>query len=231
MGRRPLSVSQYRTFAECPWRYREVYLRKAVTVTSPFLEFGRLEHAAIQAYVKHLVAARKDAAPEDVEAVWAAFVAQHPEPIPEEMWTEAKHLLHRFASGFRLEVDSVWDTEVEMALNWDGAPVGWWDEAVWMRAKADLVQVDSFTGDVEDWKTARVPLSERALQEDLQARTYAWALWRHNPKLDPIRVHFHYVRYGIRRMAVFYGADFKVTEAWWRQVSDQLEALLPLIAG
>jgi hypothetical protein len=227
LARHPLSYSRFRVWTSCRWRYREEYLRKSVLVIKPpALTFGAIEHELLKAYVDYLVVNRLEYAPELVPVVFQSWLAGYTDVIPEDQHAELRQVLQQFALGFRLDWPRVWATEIPIAIDYDGQPVGWRSPRVWLRGRPDLALVDGRLqiGEVLDWKTTRVPLSERQLQDDLQARTYAFLFSRMNDQLWEIRVRFYYARTGVTRSASFSRRDIQDTWDLWRSSSAQVEA-------
>lgn len=46
-------------------------------------------------------------------------------------------------------------TEMKLAIKRDGTPCSFWDDAVWLRGKADVVAVNGTNGLLFDWKTGK----------------------------------------------------------------------------
>lgn len=229
-GRWPLSPSRARVWAECRWRYRELYVRGVTVLPDPALRLGALAHAAIHAYVTWLLERRLERATEaEVEACFTAWAEATPEPIAEGQWLELLDLLRRFARGYRLDWDHVWRAEVGLAVDAAGQPVEFDDrQRAWLRGRADLVLVDGRLGRgrIQDWKTARAALSEGELARDLQARTYALLLSRWNDGLDEVWVEFYYPRLGSWRRARFGPHEWRETWEEWRSLDAALRAAL-----
>jgi hypothetical protein len=217
---RALSVSQATAFYTCRWAYRELNIRKRPVARPEPFALGGLIHQAIEHYINHLIATQQEHAGGDVDVVWKALLASgfEGETVQPHQWAETRRVLEKFAGSFRLDLDAVWKAEAELAIDVTGRPRGWWDEDVMVRGKADLVLVNGRSGEVLDWKSAHVPVSEEALKEDLQARTYALLLHANNPLLEEVIITFAFVRFGIRRTARFYRRDFEATLAEWQEI-------------
>lgn len=156
-GRFPLSVSKYEVYTECPAQFRLVYpqafgdqpvLRAAADITA----FGRIEHEAIEFYIRHLLDTKQASAPQDVDRVWLAFVAQRDGGVPPALTASVLHLLRQFAGRHRLDLDRVWRPEAELAVTHEGKPTEWFARDVFLRSKLDLPLVDGWDAQIIDWK-------------------------------------------------------------------------------
>lgn len=225
-GRRPLSYSQARVWSECRWRYRQQYLRGVTTLVDPVLEFGSIEHEAIRAYVNFLVAERLEYAPHRAPEVFQAWASSYPSPIPDDQYEEVLDVLLKFAFGFHLDWERVWNSEVELAVDFEGEPVPFHDGRAWLRGRADLALVDDWKGEILDWKTGRAALSQAQMARDFQARTYALLFSRMNDRLRQVTVKFYYPRLGLWRWATFAPPEWRETWDRWRAISNQIEAAL-----
>jgi len=219
-----LSASRARNFEECPWAYRETRIRKALTLPADPLDFGTLIHAAIQRYVDHLIETKQEFAPQDVPIAWGAFVAAQERPIPERMYHELHGLLETFAASFRLDLDRVWKTEADLAVDSDRNPTGFFDSNARVRGKCDLVLTDGLDAWVDDWKSARFVLRDADIAEDLQAQTYAMLVLALLPDVSAVTVRFRYIRYNYIAQATFSRRDADLTWARWQEIGARVDA-------
>lgn len=182
--KRRLSVSQIRQFLDCRWQWKRTRLELGEHELgggkSDPMEIGSIVHAAIEAYLRHLIQTRQDFAPQDVPQVWQGFQAkyllEYGDVIPLDLFGECKWLLERFAASYRLDVNAVWKTEAGLGMTWDGESCSDEDPKAGLIGYMDLVKVRDTWGEIEDWKTGRVLLPQRLMQDDLQTRTYAMLL-------------------------------------------------------
>jgi hypothetical protein len=215
-------------FEACRWRYRETYVYGQPTLPSDPATLGSLAHEAISVYLTQLVARQREQAPEIVAEVWPKFIESRGAAlVPERMYADVRWLLEKFAGSFRLDLDRLWDVEIEMAVNAAGEPVEWDATAGFVRGRADLVYVAGQHGEVLDWKTGRAtPLSDQEVQNDLQAQTYAMLLSRLNPNLREVRVAFRYPRFNVQGVGIFGQREFD--EAWqrWHEIHHAVKVAL-----
>jgi hypothetical protein len=218
----PHSYSRAHDFLACRWMYRAKYVWRLPAAPSWPLAFGRFEHALIEAYVLHLIRVQKPSDLDAIDAVWADVVRRRGGSHLEVLMVPALELLRKFATGFRLDLEHVWKPEARLAVDVEGNPVAFDDPNAWVRGVLDLVMVDGTEGRVNDWKTARAPGTEAAMSEGLQPATYAFLLWRNNPRLSRIIVEFHYVRWNLLRRVEFDTRTLQ--DAWdrWRVIGGNL---------
>jgi len=221
-----LSPTRARSYEECPWKFRETYVRKVPTLPNDLLDQGSLIHELLELMIQHLVQTKQTTAVHDISAIWDRFVAQREQAVPERMYAEAKRIVERFAGQFRLDLDRVWKAEAELAVNANGEACGWTDPDALVRGRGDLVLVDGPLGWVDDWKSGRVTKSSDALAEDLQARTYGMLLFRANPALQQVTVRFQYIRWGYTASTIFRKEDIEATWKRWLEISARIEAAL-----
>ena len=223
----PISVSQANDFSDgCRWAFRETRLRKQPTPRPVYLDFGTIEHAAIQKYLQHCIATGQEMAPQAVPALWREFVAGYPEPIPTAEVEALQRMLEKFAGSFRLDLERVWKPEAQMAVDIDRKPVDWTAPTAFLRGIADLVLIDGTVAWLSDWKTGWVPGTEEDLRRGLQGRTYATLLGAWNRKIETVHVTFHFLRLGVRRSMTFRRQDMDETWAQWLALGEQMYAAM-----
>jgi hypothetical protein len=183
-------------------------------------------HSAIEFYIRHLMRVRRPADLGQLNFIWHQFVAGKKGEIPERLYHEAKRLLERFASTFRLDVDHVWGAEIQMAVDAQGEPCAFDDEEAYVRGIADLITVYGETAHVCDWKSGWSSISETALRDSLQARTYALLLARLNPAIAQVVVEFVYPRSGKVIAQTFTQADADETWSRWQEIHGRVEQAL-----
>jgi PD-(D/E)XK nuclease superfamily len=225
--RRALSVSQIELFESCPWSYREQKILHRKTLDPDYFVFGRMEHAAVQAYINHLIREQREQDPAAAKGAFMAMVAEYREQISPGLLIPTLRLLESFARRFRLDLDRVWKPEAETCLTWDRKPCAWDDEDVGLRMKLDLTYVSSPTAKIIDFKTSWAIPTEAVLENSLQTRTYAMGLNAYNPDLQHIETENDYIRFGAKRSCGTFGpADHDETWALWLAISDRVERKL-----
>lgn len=223
----PLSPSRARAFTECPWRFRQTYIRKVPTLSADPLESGSLFHEAAEMYLRHLVQEKAESLPQDVPMVWGRFVSTRPGLINERFYDDLKRLLSRFAHHYRLDLDRLWDVEVQLAVDAEGKPAEWTAPDVFVRGRGDAVFVDGDRGFIHDWKSGFGVLRQGDLENDLQAQSYAMLLSKLNPNLNSIEVAFIYPRFeNYRSTWIFRSADFDLAWQRWLEIRAQIEQAL-----
>lgn len=180
---------------ECPHYFKNKYILpydKEKDIRNIILLLGKFVHRVIEVYHRNIASVGYDS---DGEIFRQAYIKVWDENtlIPDS-WHDImyEHLL-RFAVNNKLNLQTLWTIEKELALNWALEEVDWNAEDVWLRMKMDQVDVDGSTAIITDYKSGRgwIP-SEGKLRSSLQSLIYPFGMHVLNPSLDRFIVNYHF---------------------------------------
>lgn len=161
----PYSYSSLTSFETCPRKhYGERLSREFARPFNKAADDGDLWHKQAEVYAK------------DGEAI--------PPTNPHKEKMEA------ILDEVRSSGDGQFHAELELAVDKNRQPVGWWNEEAYTRAKMDIVYIRGAEADSIDWKTGRSdPFSTQLLHS-------AILLFCHYPDLQKVKCRYEWLKEG-----------------------------------
>jgi len=187
-GASALSYSSYRTYLECPLRWKYLYVERRPEEPRGYFTFGRVVHSVLEELVRPLVvpsARRRDAGESQTTLHdWSdASAAAAPTPAPigpealvalyDRLWTNEGHgsrdeeeryrslgreLLLRYRDRLELDPPSPVAVEEHLEAKWDGLPLHGYIDRIDRTADGGL--------EVVDYKTTRELSAEDAASSE-----------------------------------------------------------------
>jgi len=109
------------------------------------------------------------------------------------------------------------DAELELVLNQDLVPTGWWDADAWLRSKLDVSIIDGTKSFSLDWKTgARRP-------DFFQLELSALQIFIHYPKVQVCKTGFLWLKDEQTDMETYRRADFDAILGKLHQKTERIE--------
>lgn len=170
------SYSKLKNFETCPKRHYHVDILREFNDDSEELRFGNAIHDALADAVGNK--GGKGAAPVPMPAPYVDYTKGWYEPY-----------LAMRAQGADVA------TEMDLAINANFQPTGWFDKDAWYRAKIDVrvLHASQMVGIAEDWKTGKPS------EDSPQLHMTALVMFAHYPPLQAVQTRFSFLKYDERR--------------------------------
>lgn len=214
-GTRYWSYTRFEDYS-CPARYKMKRIDRIPESVAPALQKGRIAHAVILAYTKHLMRTGQitDVTAIDEIARRAFFEPSEPHSLPPDAFDEILELARLHAESYQLPAGIVSAEEI-----W-GIPVG--DKDV-MVVIIDQLSIEGTEAHIDDFKTDWHLRSQADVERDLQLRIYAWAVFQHYPHLEQARCTLRFVRHQRERSVVYEPDDVADIDGL---IQDQIQRIL-----
>lgn len=207
----------------CPWLfYQKVFLKFKELQNAP-AERGTWAHKFLEKYVEHLLDTCQN---QDIEYAEILFDNLWiTEPMAPEFKKELRDLTVGYVSTTRFDIEKVAAAELSVNLDWRLNTITEpFDKAIWLRARIDLLSFESDdVAIVEDYKSSWRMVSETELRDDLQAKIYAWTVFRIYESVQTVKVRFRWIRFKRSTQTLFLRSDVEHVERLLRDISDQIE--------
>jgi hypothetical protein len=182
--REHISFSQINCFS-CPYKYKMIYIDKAIKKENQFMTLGRYVHLAISIYTKDCIAHKVDS---DFDLMESAIKkASLEEKLADDQLIEAREILLNFAER-NIDFDKIIDQEKEFTLELlDGGLVnGIIDKVISYQDQSG----NRILG-IQDYKNYFRNPTQTEVDNSLQLRIYRWAA------LTELYKNFDYVQLAI----------------------------------
>lgn len=192
-GTRYWSHSRFEDYT-CPHRYKLRRIDKVPEAVSPVLYKGRLAHAVILAYTRHLLQTGQATDVTAIDDIARSVFFGEKHGLVMEDYAEILELARLHAESFVLPPSIVAAEEI-----W-GIPVS---ERDVMLLVLDQLVIDGTEAIVTDYKTDWHLRSQREVERDVQLRYYAWATLQMFPQIEQVRCVMRFVRHQRDREVVY----------------------------
>ncbi|MHB8618922.1 MAG: PD-(D/E)XK nuclease family protein [Chloroflexota bacterium] len=181
-----VSPSQLKAYQGCPHAWAKVYVDGWPRLSNPAANDGVFVHEVLQRYFEILRATREPSAPDLLESLFLDAMVVCERPVSLESAPRLGQMLGRFGSRFRLP-DDYGDLLIEHPFVEQCGTASWP-----VCGLIDLAILWPNRARVIDWKTGWWMIPAKDRRDDIQVRTYAFAIARQFPEIASIEVDLYY---------------------------------------
>jgi len=181
------SYSKLKNYEVCPRRHLQIDILKKYKEDSEQLSWGAAVHTA------------------------AAKRLANGTPLPKEL----HDMLEPWCAKIEEGGGKIY-VEQKLALKEDKSPCGYFDNGVWFRSVADVIQIDGNVAGTYDWKTGKI------LEDSVQLALVAECVFSHHPDVQAVRSEFIWLKEDATTSEIFKRRDMP---KFWRQLAPRIEAL------